>query len=303
MIDYLAIPGHDVPGWAADVLTDGAVIIDGLDEELYHGTYALTSKSTLDVVARSPAHYKYMLDGGLIPSEEPAEEPEVFKVGRAFHCLVLEPDAFERRYFQLPEFGRMQSQKNRDLRDAWLADNRQGRTYLTAPQMAQVTGMREGLLRVPKIRAALERGSPEVTCVARCPVTRLLRKIRMDWVCEHLGIALDLKSAMDGSPERWKWEAKRRRYAVQDTYYSDTAQLCDLDIHSMGFAVAEKFPPYVSTIYNVDDTARMVGERAYMHNLNTIATCVQTGEYPGYAASGSMELVIPYSSAEIATDP
>lgn len=303
MIDYLAIPGHQVPSWAADVLQYGSVIIEGLDESLYHGTYALTSKSTLDVVNRSPAHYKYLIDGGQVTiDEDPPEEPEAFKVGRALHCLALEPHAFDRRYFELPNFGKMTSTKNRALRDAWLADNRNGRTYLTAKQMFVVSSMRESLLRVPRIRSILERGESELTCVARCPQTGLLRKIRLDYACEHLGIGLDLKTAWDANPEKWKWEAKRRRYAVQDTYYSDTAQLCDLDINSMGFVVIEKSPPFVAGIYTIDDSARMFGERAYIHNLNTIATCVQTGEYPGYS-TGVTELVIPYSSAELAIEP
>ena len=303
MIDYLPIPGHTVPSWANDVLEHGSLVIDGLDEDLYHGTYALTSKSTLDVVNRSPAHYKYLIDGGKLESEEPPEEPEAFKVGRATHCLVLEPDSFEKRYFQLPTFGKMTSQKNRALRDAWLSENRQGRTYLTEAQMFAVTSMRESLLRIPKVRAALQDGSPEVTCVVKCPQTGLLRKIRVDWLCERESIGMDLKTAFDASPERWKWEAKRRRYPVQDAYYCDTAQLCDLDMHAMGFVVVEKSPPFVAGVYSVDDTARLVGERAYMHNLNTIATCVQTGHYPGYVTSptGVQELVIPYSSAEVET--
>jgi hypothetical protein len=152
--------------------------------------------------------------------------------------------------------------------------------------------MRESLYRNARIRRILENGRPEVTCAAVCPVTKLPRKVRFDWVSELEGVALDLKSARDASRDLWRREAGLRRYFVQDPYYCDTAQLCGLDIHAMGFAVVEKTAPYLPALYTVNDTARLAGETLYTNALAALAQCCERGRFPGYG-DDFVELDLP----------
>jgi hypothetical protein len=148
-------------------------------------------------------------------------------------------------------------------------------------------------MRVPRIRRVLENGRPELTVAALDPHTGLARKIRMDYASELDGIALDLKSARDGHPDFWKIEAGRRRYDVQDAYYTDTAQLAGLDINVMGFAVVEKEPPYVCGLYTMGATSRLSGELKYREALDGIAHCCETGRFPGYGGGNAVEIELP----------
>src|SRR5690606_37971294 len=245
-MDLLLPPGTELPDWADSINYGKARVIDGLPNHEYHSIAArsLVSKGALDRFSRSPAHYLHYLTN-LDP--EP-EKSDALILGAAFHCLLLEPEVFEREYVLLPDFGDMRSSTKRAIRDKWIAE-RPGVTPLRAGMWRQIHDMRESVLRHKKLRRILENGRPELTCIAMCPHTGLPRKCRFDWVSEIDGLGLDLKSAIDGCPDKWRREAANRRYHVQDTYYTETAQLAGIDMDIMGFGVVEKEPPYVCGLY------------------------------------------------------
>lgn len=305
-MELLIPPGHDLPAWAEPLEYGRPVIVEQLPGDAYHGARALVSKSALDVFARSPAHYLHYLGTGINEDEEEEKAkktPEALLIGSAFHSLVLEPDVFAREYVRLPDFGSMQSSKNRALRDGWLAE-RPGIIGLKADQWRTIHGMRESVLRNKRIRRILETGRPERTVAAIDPHTGLPRKARLDWDSELEGIALDLKSALDGRWDRWKLEAGRRRYHVQDAYYTDTCELAGLNLPVMGFGVVEKTPPYVSALYTLGPKARAAGEIMFRRELDGIAECCDSGEFPGYGNGDAMELELPgYFVADAETVP
>lgn len=288
-MDILHIPGQTVPGWAEPVLTKRKLVLEGLSNADYHGTKALVSKSSLDVFQRSAEHYKYMID----TPDAPEVKTEAMIIGSAFHSLVLEPHNFSREFVQLPEFGDMRSSKNRDLRDSWIRHEAGGRQPLKAEWLDMIRGMRESIFRLPRARVLLEQGRPEVTAAAVCPQTGLMRKVRWDWLSEVQRTGVDLKSAENASHDYWWREAVRRRYEVQDTYYTDTGQLAGLDVDFMAFLVVEKEPPYAAAIYLVPDAARVSGEQQYLNNLHGIATCIHSNHWPGYNGGVPAELNYP----------
>lgn len=291
-MDMLLPPGHELPFWAESLYDGETIVSDDVPNDAYHGARALVSKSALDVFDRSPAHYLHYLETGLREDDEKEVESDALIIGSAFHALVLEPMEFSRQYVLLPDFGDMRSSKNRALRDGWLAE-RPGIIGLKAPWWEMIHGMRESIFRHKKMRRILENGRPEVTCAALDPATGLPRKCRWDWVSEIDGIGMDLKSARDGREDRWMREAINRRYEVQDTYYTDTGKLANLDIEILGFGVVEKTPPYVCGLYTLGTSARLAGEIRYTRELAAIAECCDAGEFPGYGAGEVRELEYP----------
>lgn len=302
-MDLLLPPGHELPEWASPIEYGEAIVSGDITNAMYHGSRALVSKSALDVFARSPAHYLHYLQTGFNDDDPREKEPEALLVGSAYHALVLEPEVFERSYVLLPDFGDMRSSKNRDLRDNWLSERR-GFKGLTEPQWTMIHEMRESLLRHKRLRRILETGRPEVTIAVQCPHTGLVRKVRFDWLSEIEGIGLDLKSARDGRPNFWKREAANRRYEVQDGYYVDTAQKVGLDIDTLAFGVTEKIPPYVTELYTLGPTSRIAGEQRFFAELEGIAHCCETGEFPGYSNGEVTEIDLPgWAVADVATTP
>ncbi|QOE32767.1 exonuclease [Achromobacter phage Mano] len=67
---------------------------DGIPNAEYHGGPGI-SKSGLDLIARSPLHYRAVVDAANDNQREPTPAQ---MLGTAFHCLLLEPDVFVREY-------------------------------------------------------------------------------------------------------------------------------------------------------------------------------------------------------------
>jgi len=73
----------------------------GIPESDYHRpVLGLASKSTLDDVRRSPAHYFANVTGVTESSSSDA-----FAFGTAFHCATLEPERFGQEYAAELDFG------------------------------------------------------------------------------------------------------------------------------------------------------------------------------------------------------
>ena len=74
-----------------------------MTNEAYHGDTTRISKSGLDLIAKSPAHYwsRY-----LDPNREKKEPTAAMLLGTAVHFAILEPEEFGRRYQVLPEINK-----------------------------------------------------------------------------------------------------------------------------------------------------------------------------------------------------
>lgn len=277
----------ELPEWAESYYPNpGKGIIYDLPESDYHGTKAMVSKSSLDIVAHSLLHYRYGLDA-------PATvETDAMRVGSAFHVATLEPDLLDEKVIVLPDFGPMQSSKNRALRDKYIEDEGKGRTILKQHEMDLVIAMRDSVHRHPAARALLRRGKSEVTALWTDPETGLRCKARADWLTPMDGVFADLKSALSAAPHAFARAAADRRYHVQDTFYSRAFEENDIHITNFVFIACEKGPPYAVACYQLDDTARLKGEELYMRELRDLSDAIENDVWPGYGDQ-VMDLRLP----------
>lgn len=306
MVEYLKIPGTRLPWWAEQKYEAGetSFVLENLANEDYHGAKGMVSKSNLDIAARSGAHYRHFLNPklspGYIPGTEvaPEEPTEPMIVGNAFHTLILEPLAFARRYVVMPDFGDMRSSTRRATRDTWIAEEARGKTPLTKAQDSMIRAMRESALRVPKLRAILDRGRAEVTASCICPHTGLPQRSRTDWVSDIMGLGFDLKSAVDASERYWRIEAGRRRLAVQDAMYTNVFGACGIPFSEFVFGVIEKEPPFAVGLYTLSDEDRACGEQLYLRGLRNIQRWVEADDFPGYTPEGVRTITLPKYARE-----
>src|SRR5690606_39465824 len=68
------------------------IITTSMSNEEYHSLPDSISKSGLDLIARSPAHYRYA---------ERREPTRAMVIGTAIHAAILEPDVFATEYLLL----------------------------------------------------------------------------------------------------------------------------------------------------------------------------------------------------------
>ncbi|MCA3188303.1 MULTISPECIES: PD-(D/E)XK nuclease-like domain-containing protein [unclassified Cupriavidus] len=253
----------------------------GLSIDAYHGMEG-ASKTVLDSVSKSPAiAYARHLD----PNRPAAEQKSGQLEGELAHCAILEPDQFDVRYVVGPDWNR-NTNKWKDY-VAEMAAARPGVTILKPEQRETAMRQGESVRRLPEIRDALAAGHPEVSAFWIDPETGVKCRCRPDWVhpCGEAGaILLDVKTYSDASPAEFRRQVARKRYHVQDAFYSDGfARASALEVLAFVFVAVETEYPCAANALMLDDLAKTTGRDLYRYDLNTYGECLRTGEWPGYS--------------------
>lgn len=271
-------------------------LVDGLDIEEYHSGPGL-SKSGLDLIARSPARFRALrLDPNRPPERERAGQLE----GALAHCAILEPEHFSARYCVLPAEAprrpteaqwkaKNPSDDSRAAMDWWLTFNERigMRTVISADQYEVAMRQAESVRTLPDVAEALGSGRPEVSAFWRDIETGVLCKCRPDWVhpvADTGAILLDVKTYSDASPEEFRRQVARKRYHVQDAFYSDGyAQAARVDVLAFIFVAVETEYPFAASAVMLDDRSIDQGRTEYRANVDTYARCIESGIWPGYS--------------------
>lgn len=256
-----------------------AVERDGIEagvpaHEYHRRELHVASKSALDEVARSPAHYLAWLHG------HESKKGPALAFGRALHMAQLEPERFEQTYVVLPDFGDMRSSKNRAVRDEWLAE-RPGVETLTEDEYRALHEMIAAILRHPAASRLVAEGLPEVTLRWRDEVSGLRCKSRADWWVKSKRLCVDLKSTENAGQDEFARDVHKRRYHVQDAMYRMGFDACGETISHFALLAVEKSPPYDVVVYTLDEDAVAKGYAAARRDLDRMAECVRTGRWPG----------------------
>lgn len=265
--------------------------------EDYHAARGV-SKSGLDRVAQSPAHYRAWL------TEERKETPAL-RFGRIAHrytlepdecALVIAPDADKRT-----KAGKAAHQAAQDEADAL------GAYLVSADEAEDLRRMRESVYDHPTARKiVMARGPVECCAWWYDQQSGELCRCRPDKVVTppngHAIIA-DLKTTEDASPEAFARSVAKYRYQVQGSYYSDgwtaaTGQPVD----SFLFVAVEKTPPFACAVYELDATALEYGRMLYQRDLMTLAQCKCERRWPAYSDNIETLSLPRWAMMEMMTD-
>ncbi len=249
-----------------------------IPESTYHERHlGLASKSALDLLHKSPAHYHAWATGPVVEEEEnPA-----FVLGTALHCATLEPDRFHATYIVKPDFGDCRKTDNKARRDAWLAENG-GRNVISAEDMRDVEGMLASIRKHPRAAKLLIHGAPEVTLRWQDDATGVQCKSRMDWWVERSGITFDLKSTQDASPAAFARSVANFGYHRQAAFYMDGLRQLGAAVEHFLFVAVEKTAPYPCAIYSLDELAIQTGHLSIRDDMERLADCMERKVWPGY---------------------
>ena len=224
----------------------------------YHAAPGL-SKSDLDLIARSPAHWKY---------GERVTTPAM-RLGAAVHAAVLEPDQWERRYARAT--GRRKADPDTDP----------DRMVLSADEWETCQRIRDTVWRHPTCQDLFQEGQAEGSAWWLDPETGLLCKCRPDW--SRPGLLSDLKTASDASPAGFARAVERYRYHVQAAYALDGwPQAGGGAVDQFLFIVVEKAPPYAVALYELSAAYLDAARARYRRDLATAAECLTLQHWPGY---------------------
>lgn len=268
----------------------------GIDIDVYHGGPGI-SKSGLDAMNRSPAYFYAM---HLDPARPAPKERSGQMEGSLAHCAILEPDEFGARYVVIPKDApRRPTDIQRNAKNpspetvkavAWWDEfnaSVAGKTIISADQYETAWRQSEAVRRLPDVAEALGSGWAEESAYWIDQETGELCRCRPDWVhpCGSAGrILLDVKTYSDASPQEFRRQVARKRYHVQDAWYSDGYAIASgLPVLAFIFVAVETDWPYLASATMLDDIARDQGRREYRRNLDAYSICKGRNDWPGYS--------------------
>jgi exodeoxyribonuclease VIII len=238
----------------------------------YHASPAI-SKSGLDKIARSPAHYR-------AAKESAAESTEAMIFGSAFHDYILLPEVFQTAYTVLPEDFNGRTKDGKSYLETIKAS---GQTILKAEWLKDIQGMAAAVAAHPKAAALLTGGHPEVSIFWQDADTGIDCRCRSDYI-HSSGIIADLKSTADASPAAFSKSCANFRYHVQDAFYSEGYyQAAGTWPRGFVFIAVEKTAPYAVACYTLDDVAKEKGRELYQQDLQTLQAAQAANEWPAYS--------------------
>jgi hypothetical protein len=260
---------------------------EGVPHDVYHQRHlGLVSKTSLDLVHRSLAHYQAWVCGAALVEEMPA-----LSFGGAFHCALLEPDLFTTAYAVEPDFGDCRKKENKAARDEWRATHASAQLITTDTESA-IQGMIKAVHAHPIASKAVRDGIPELTLRWKDQDTGLQCKTRADYYVKGKRMVVDFKSAQDASEKAFTKAVANYRYHVTDALYRASFSAVGEPIQHYMFVVVEKTPPYAIATYVLDIDAIHAGHNAAVRDMARLATAVQNGEFPGYPV-GIVKLELP----------
>lgn len=280
---------------------DWPSVVYGMDINAYQSMPGI-SKTGLDLIARSPAHYHgaYLHPGKPLRRVKPGQLE-----GTLAHCAVLEPGEFSKRYVTIPEDApRRPTQAQWDAKKpspeslmamAWWSEfneRNDKREVISAAQYETAMRQADSLRALPEVAEALSAGQPEVSAFWIDPRTGAKCRCRPDWRNRMPGgsILLDVKTCGDASKDEFRRQIPRKRYQVQDAFYTDGFEIASgEEVFGFVFAAVESEWPYVACAHMLDEDSAHAGRKAYRRHLETYTRCVNDDIWPGY--SSRIELI------------
>lgn len=257
--------------------------------EYHRRELGIVSKSALDLVNRSPAHYKAWIDGLLDDEVTPA-----LTFGRAFHMALLEPARFESTYVGRPKFDR-RTKAGKEAAEAWEAEHADAES-IAFDSLLTITNMVEAVKAHPLAGKMILDGEPELTLSWKDEWTGLMCKSRLDYYVRDLGMIVDVKSCEDARWDVFRRDVAKYGYHRQDALYRAAALALDMPVQHFALLAVEKSPPYGIALYTLDAEGVGKGYSSVRADIDTLAGCMKSGHFHGYPET-IQELDVPFWAA------
>ncbi len=230
----------------------------------YHNKTQYLSKSTLDLIHKSPAHYKAFLEG------EKDKPTAAMIFGSLVHALVFEQ---HHEYAIIPECDRrtkegkaiyeefLNESKGKELLVTWEQFNLAKKIYdaVKSHKAASKLLSTDGKVEVPFFG---ELEGVNVRCKADFSNSRFI---------------VDLKTTASAAPEEFIRSVFNYRYHVQAALYMDL-----MKIDRFFFIAVEKESPFNVEVYELDQESIEIGRQEYKKDIAKYKECVASGIWPSY---------------------
>lgn len=240
-----------------------------LSNEDYHAG-AGVSKSQLDDILINPAIFKWRKDAPV-----DTEKLKALDMGTALHCLLLEPEEFDKRFIVAPEFNR-RSTAGKEEEKRFLKDcEGNGMTVMDAEQGRKLKLMRESALAHPAARWLLEAdGHCEASIYWNDEETGELCRFRPDKFLNEQPVVIDVKKVAD--MDRFPRHVEEFRYHMQSEMYREGFyRHFGEDPMFVFIAVSETIDcgRYPVRVFSLDEHDSQAGLQLFRESLNLFHEC------------------------------
>lgn len=249
----------------------------GLDIEEYHSDKTAVSSSHVRKILKSPrAFHASFVEGR---SKPPTES---MKFGTLAHMAILEGQKFRDRYVVSPDFGDMRSSKNRAVRDGFTLEQKlAGKAVCSQEDFDSVVGMVEAIVEHKDAFELLKNGEAEVSGYFADDETKIKCRIRPDFVSFNMGSLVDVKTAREGSIEKFTKSMVDLGYYFQLAMYTHGAMLIsNKQIRYGSFIVVEPEYPHEVDVFVMDDAWMEIGMKDYRKAMRRLKGCLETNQWP-----------------------
>ena len=255
-------------------------VYDGITDEVYHADRnSLSSTGARKLLAPScPAKFRHEQDN-------PPAPKKVFDFGHAAHSLVL---GYGSELRKIPaEMLASNGAVSTTVAKEFVANARaEGAVALKPVEYQQVQDMAAMIRANETAVSLLSDGKPEQSLYWYDQATGIRRRARPDWLPNPRRsrmVVPDYKTAVSADPIDFARVAGDFGYHCQAPWYLDGIVELGIDAKpEFVFIVQEKTAPYLVNVIELAPEAIDLGRQLNRIAIESYATCLQTGVWPGY---------------------
>jgi exodeoxyribonuclease VIII len=236
----------------------------------YHNKTKYLSKSLLDLIHKSPAHFNAYITG-----EKQLPTPAMI-FGSLVHSLVFNEDNFA----IMPNVDR-RTKEGKAIYEQFLLESAGKELIVTNDQFDTAMKIKSAVMNHPKAAALLRQGIAETPVFGQ--INNVPVKIKPDFYNTEFNYIVDLKTTQCSSVIEFSKSVANYRYHVQAAFYTDVLKSTGAKVDGFMFIAVDKESPYNVEVYQLDDDAIERGRTEYLEDIETFKRCKNTGIWNGYS--------------------
>ena len=239
----------------------------------YHSMVEYLSKSSLDQLHKSPAHFQAYIQG------EKKEPTASMVFGSLVHSVLFDQDDFA----IMPSCDR-RTKEGKMLYEAFLETSEGKELIVTSEQHEQALLIAQSVAKHPKAAALLSEGVAEIPVFGQ--LGGMPAKCKPDFHNTKFNVLVDLKTTNDASPTEFAKSVWNFRYHVQAAMYMDLT-----NAKRFFFIAVEKEAPFNCEIYELDEESIAIGRAEYLADIETYKKCLKTDNWHGYTEEAAIHVI------------
>jgi exodeoxyribonuclease VIII len=240
----------------------------------YHSKTDYISKSLLDMIHKSPAHYKAYIEG------EKQEPTAAMIFGSLVHGVVFD----QNNYAVLPENLDRRTKEGKAVYDMFMFANKGTELIVTQDQYEHALNIKNAVHNHEKASLLLQQGQAEMSVFGK--IENFDAKCRVDFLNTKHNVIVDLKTTNSAAPDEFAKSVWNYRYHVQAAFYLDLTKA-----ERFFFIAVDKEKPFNVELYELDPEAIERGRQEYKKDIQTLQKCLDTGNWHGYTEDKKIHII------------